>query len=365
MTAKKFNPHRLLIARHKRGLTKLRLADAAKISTRSITAYEKGESIPTEGTIASLAAALNFPSGFFFAHDVSYPQGEGASFRSMASMTAAQKNSALASGALAIDFADWLEHRFSLPKYNLPNFSDYAPEAAASEVRIMWGLGEQPISNAIHLLEAHGVRVFSLAENCRQVDAFSFWRVDTPFIFLNTMKSAERSRFDAMHELGHLVLHRHGGPGGRTAEEEANVFAASMLLPRDDVLANAPRFPSLQQLIKIKKRWTVAVSAMTYRLHMLGLISDWHYRMLCTEIAQNGFRVNEPDPAMRETSQLFQKVFAALQHDGISRSDVAKQLEIPTEELDALVFGLFLVCLEGKNGSARRTTKVPRLRIIK
>lgn len=364
MSSREFNPQRLSIARQKRGLTKLKLAEAVKVTTRSITAYETGEFPPSEETIAGLAATLKFPRDFFYANDLVYPQGDGASFRSMTSATAAQRNSALASGALAIDLAEWIDQRFSLPKCNLLDLRDYSPEDAAFEVRILWKLGERPISNTVHLLEAHGVRVFSLAENCRQIDAFSFWRENAPFIFLNTMKSAERSRFDAMHELGHLVLHRHGGPGGRTAEQEADAFAAAMLLPRADVLAHAPRYPSLHQLIEKKKRWTVAVSALNHRLHSLGLTSEWHYRTLCIQISESGYRVNEPEPAQRETSQLFQKVFATLKEDGISRVDVARQLQIPTEDLDALIFGLVLVGLGGGNLPGRKAPSAPMLRVV-
>ncbi|WP_376773772.1 ImmA/IrrE family metallo-endopeptidase [Rhizobium mongolense] len=71
--------------------------------------------------------------------------------------------------------------------------------------------------NMVHLL----VRVFSLVENTRTVDAFSVWRGIRPFVFLNTIKTSEHGRFDAAHELGHLVLPRHGGPSGRRAEDEA------------------------------------------------------------------------------------------------------------------------------------------------
>ncbi|MEK2654790.1 ImmA/IrrE family metallo-endopeptidase [Pseudomonas aeruginosa] len=55
-----------------------------------------------------------------------------------------------------------------------------------------------------------------MAEETSQVNAFSCWRRGvTPFVFLNTQKSAEASRFDAAHELGHLVLHRHGENKGK------------------------------------------------------------------------------------------------------------------------------------------------------
>ena len=86
-----------------------------------------------------------------------------------------------------------------------------------------------------------------------EVDAFSMWRQETPFVFLNTQKSAERTRFDAAHELGHLVLHRHGSPQGQDAEREANAFASAFLMPRASVLANAPRMATLDHLIPAEK----------------------------------------------------------------------------------------------------------------
>jgi Zn-dependent peptidase ImmA (M78 family) len=74
-------------------------------------------------------------------------------------------------------------------------------------VRARWGLGQATIPNMIHLLEAHGVRVFSLASECAAVGTFSTHRGGCPLVLLNVGKSGERIRFDSAHELGHLVLH--------------------------------------------------------------------------------------------------------------------------------------------------------------
>jgi hypothetical protein len=47
-----------------------------------------------------------------------------------------------------------------------------------------------------------------------------------------------RGRFDAAHELGHLVMHGHERPlPGPEAEREANQFASAFLMPRADVVA--------------------------------------------------------------------------------------------------------------------------------
>ena len=99
--------------------------------------------------------------------------------------------------------------------------------------------------------------------------------------------------FDLAHELGHLVIHRdHRAPRGREAEFEADAFASSFLMPKSDVIANAPRFPSLKDLIHAKKRWRVSVAALNYRLRKLNLITEWHYRTLCIEIGRMGATSN-------------------------------------------------------------------------
>jgi Zn-dependent peptidase ImmA (M78 family) len=102
-----------------------------------------------------------------------------------------------------------------------PESPDYRPADAAIALRTHWGIGQRPIGNMVHLLESFGIRVFSLAERATQVDAYSLWLRGLPFVFLNTLKTAEHSRMDAAHELGHLVLHRHGVPRTRDAEKDA------------------------------------------------------------------------------------------------------------------------------------------------
>src|ERR1019366_9779137 len=173
--------------------------------------------------------------------------------------------------------------------------------------------------------ESRGVRVFSLAIDAAEVDAFSMWRQDAPFVFLNTAKSAEHGRFDGGHELGHLVMHRHGPPQGQDAEREANAFASAFLMPRSTVLAVAPRFTTVDRLIELKKIWNVSVAALAYRMHTLDVMSDWQYRNVAIELSQRGYRKTEPAPSPRETSQIFAKVAAALREDGIAKDAVAAE----------------------------------------
>ena len=50
----------------------------------------------------------------------------------------------------------------------------------------------------------------------------------------------DRSRFDAAHELGHLVLHSPEEAGSKDAETQAHQFAAAFLMPADDIADDLP-----------------------------------------------------------------------------------------------------------------------------
>ena len=360
-----FNPTRLDLARRRRGLTQFALAEAARISKRSLGGYKAHYRAPEPETIDRLADVLHFPPEFFFGPTLEEPPVGGASFRALSRLTARLREQALAAGALAIELANWIDDRFTLQKPSIPEYVGVEPEEAAMAVRTEWVLGERPIQNMIHRLESHGVRVFSLAEDTAHMDAFSCWLGDTPFVFLNTMKSAERSRMDAAHELGHLVLHRnHRSVHGRDAEREADQFGAAFLMPCGSVLATAPLHGQLGQIIKAKRYWAVSTASLTYRMHKVGLLTDWEYRTLFTEISRHGYRSHEPNPIRCETSQVLAKVFASLRDDGITMSHVAKELRIYPDELNRAVFGLVLTLIVGDGRPVSGPHPEPELRVV-
>jgi len=58
-------------------------------------------------------------------------------------------------------------------------------------LRAEWGLGIRPIPNMVHLLEKHGVRVFSVDEESTSLRAFCLWEDDLPFVFVSLAGSVE------------------------------------------------------------------------------------------------------------------------------------------------------------------------------
>jgi Zn-dependent peptidase ImmA (M78 family) len=332
------NPERVELIRLRLGLTKIGFAKALGVDRKTFQRFYDGAELNATA-IARLCEISGYPKAFFEKSSFEYPNPDGVSFRSLRSLTAAARNSALAAGALAFEIDDWINVRFELPKHTLPQAINKSPEEAAAAVRSYWGIGARPIANMINLLESHGVRVFSLAQETRHLDAYSFWRNEKPYIFLNTMKTAEHSRFDAAHELGHLVMHRHTGSGHKSAEDEAHAFASAFLMPVADLLAQMPVVRLLKDLVEGKKRWRVSVAALNYALHRIGVISDWHYRGYYIELNKMGREV-EPNGVEPETSQVWIKVLTDLWREGVTLARIAKDLSIPEKELSNLLFGI-------------------------
>lgn len=357
-------PSRLTLARKRRGMTLSRLEQETGLTTRSLSAYEKGHQRPSPRHVEVLARALEVPVTFLAAAEVDEIPIDAISFRALSKMTASQRDTARSAARIAIMINDWIEERFRLPELDLPTLPGLTAESAAERVRGRWGLGEAPIPNMIHVLEAHGVRVFSLADECFEVDAFSFYWKGRAFAFLNTMKSGERGRFDAAHECGHLVVDsEHVIPHGPEAEQRANRFAGALLMPQASVMAQRLHNANVDRIIAAKRTFKVSAMALNQRLSELGLLTEWGYNRNAKDLSRMGYRRAEVDGMPRETSQLLTKVFAALRAESVKPTDIARDLSLTVEELNKHVFGLVLTVLHG--GSSPSPSVHPELHLVK
>ena len=324
-------------------MTAKALAERAGIGVDTITRLEKGRNEPEPETVRKLGEALDYPPSFFMGEDIEEIDVGAVSFRSFSKMTARERNAAIAAGSIGLLLNKWIEDRFGLPEPNFPDqlSEETDPEIAASRLRQHWGIGQQPIGNQLGLLETKGIRMLSLSKNTASVNAFSFWCGGTPYVFLNNFKSAESSRFDAAHELGHLVMHRHGDPkGDRSLEREANSFASAFLMPADDVRSRLPRVVTTEIILEAKLRWRVSAMALAYRLRHIGRLSDWHYKSICIDLSRRGYRSGEPVGIKRETSVVWRKVLTLLWQEKITRENIAQELGLPTDELEGVISGL-------------------------
>jgi Zn-dependent peptidase ImmA (M78 family)/DNA-binding XRE family transcriptional regulator len=339
-----FSAERLKMARYRRKLSGKGLAEEAGLTPVTVSKVENGHQ-PDDATALKLAKTLGYPLEFFFKDDPETLDTKAVSFRSLKKMSAAERNASLAAGSIGIAFYDWIEQRFNLPAPDLIDLSKERerPEVAARLLRQHWGLGDRPVGSLLKLYESKGIRILSLSENTPNVDAYSFWHADRPYMFLNQRKTAERSNFDSAHELAHLVLHFHAGRESahiEEAEKQADQFASAFLMPEADVKSALGYVYSASQIIKAKGRWKASAMALTTRLHGLGMLSDWSYRSIIIELGQRGFRKGEPIGVERETSTVLAKVLSALWKNGVTRAKIAEDLYLPWEEIETLIFDL-------------------------
>lgn len=335
-------PSRLVLARTRRGLTAVELARKAGTSPASIGDYEHGRRSPRPATTARLTEALGFPPGFLEADDV--PEIEVAFTRQAAKR---QRDAAVGAARLAIGFDGWLTHAFTFPEPDVPTWEHDDPETAAEVLRARWGIPHRPAPNMVHLLEAHGVRVFSLPQDCAAAGPFSCRHAGTPYVFLDPTASPDQARVDAARELGRL-----------TGASDPQTFATAFLLPRAGVLAAVPRGPLTEHVVAHSATWHVSPSSLAHRLHDLGLLSRTQHATVCAHLARR-----TTVPTHRETSQLLTKVFRALRTKGTTPHAIARELLLDVEELNGLVFGLVLTALPGQGDPGHPTR--PNLTLIR
>ncbi len=352
-----FEGERLTLARLINGLKKSELAERVSVTPAAIGQYERGKIRPSSDIILKLSGELKFPAAFFEHGRRSFAiKHEDAHFRHLRSTTKTERSKVLARAELLMELVEELEKYLDIPAVDLPediaigNGSAGEIERAAEIVRERWGLSNGPIDNMVRLLERHGCVVTRLAtgDSSRKIDAFSTWIGPRPVVVLSSEKDkVTRWRFDAAHELGHLIMHQDAEPGSLTIEKQAHRFAAAFLMPKKSIANSLPRRVYWPDFISLKRKWGVAASALLRRSRDLGFISENQYRRAMIQYNRNGWRDDEPgDQELnsealannKERPILFSKAIEILeQRRGIAQEDLANNLRITVELFRELV----------------------------
>lgn len=335
-----FDPEALTLARKLRGLRKNELASIVAVTPAALSQYELGQSRPSPAVLARLALALGMPIRFFI---FGYPKPvtpSSAHFRSLRATTLLERDQALAFGQLAWRLMTGIEKYIELPEPSIPDMAlpgSLEVAGVARRARESMGIGTGPVPHVVRLLEAHGAVVMLLPAMSRRVDAFSHWYGCRPVVFLNPAKDDKaRSRFDAAHELGHLVLHHDAEPGNRIVENQAHDFAAEFLLPREEITAELPGRLDWERLLQAKRRWGVSLKALAYRAHKLGIFGESMYRTAMVTLAQWG----DPEPGdlgPRESPILLGEAMRMLAGIGVSVESLAKDTGLAADTVQEIL----------------------------
>ncbi len=336
---------RLKEAREARGLTATALAEILDVSRQAISQYENEQQSPRPEVMARMEQVLNLPLAFFYRP---VPQGKPEArrifYRSMNSATKLARLRVERRYEWLTEIAAYLRQYVNFPPVRYPRFevprdprelSWEDVEDFAAMTRQFWGLGDGPISNVVWLLENKGAVVARGMVEADELDAFSEWhewqtKANTPYIFLGADKeSGPRSRYDAAHELGHLIMHRDIDPkhiGNKSTfkviENQAHRFAGAFLLPalafsNDFSIANLDAFWAL------KPKWKVSVAMMVHRSEDLGLVEKGQARRLWINRTRRGWRLKEPldDELPIERPRLLKRGFSMIVEEGLQSLD--------------------------------------------
>lgn len=304
-----FVPDRLAEARLVRQMSRAELARELGVTGQAIGYYETGERRPDMSVLLRIAEVLQQPVSFFLRESPSLTRGTRF-FRSIGTRSNKVNYALDVKTKWLWEIVGFVAKNIKLPPVNLPEvpaakdrhgYSLLEIEEIATSVRRHWGLGDGPIANVIALFETHGIVVTRFELGSDEIDAFSCWIRKRPYVLLGSdKKSCCRSRYDAVHELGHMLLHSHIGQEDLEdkatrdlIEIEANMFAGAFLLPRPAMFREfySTRMKHLQGL---KERWRVSMQAIAHRAKDIGIIDEHQYILFRKQVSFNRWNKREP-----------------------------------------------------------------------
>lgn len=357
-----FIGERLVQARKSIGLSGVGLAGLLDVSATTISQYEKNKQSPRPEIMDALCEKLNLPKSFFL-RPIADRGERKVLYRSLSAATKAARERAETRFEWGREIVEYLHDSFDFPKLNLPNLNlpkDFNAithqmiEDAAMACRELWGFGDKPISDVVLALESNGIIVMRGELGAETLDAFSEWLAnDFAYIFLGSDKrNCARSRFDAAHELGHLILHKHisikdikSPKEFKVIESQAHRFAASFLLPARSFIKSIWA-PTLDAFRTQKEVWRVSIKGMIVRSHQLDLIDDYQYQRMLINYTRR-YRDGEPgdDVMPLEMPRLLSRCIEILLAEKIrTKEQILMDLALPArdvEELTSLPRGFF------------------------
>ncbi len=355
-----FRGGRLREARLSRGLYKKTLGDMVGISGVAINRYEDGIDKPQPERLAALAKQLAMPEKFFLQQEWNESL-EPIFWRSRANETKSAREMTEQRMRWLCEIFCYLNEEVSFPSLNLPeieileDFRLITPEVIESitqKLRTAWRLGNAPIHNVTLALENAGIPVVNLDIISDKQDGFFFRsaRLSRIFVGINTYNvSGARARYDALHELGHAVLHKMVTPqqereplAHKIIEQQAHRFAGAFLFPKDAFVSEIG-VPSLDYFCSLKRKWGMSIGAMVYRSYDLGLVNDDEKALLFQNMGRRRWRGplrepfdNEADMPV-ERPRMLRRGMEVIAADGpVARASIIAALPHPEAEIEQL-----------------------------
>jgi len=253
---------------------------------------------------------------------------------------------------------DYLPEEYSL-KIDGDQLSDKEKatiEKIAEKQRRYMGVDDALNINIFTLFEENNINLIARELKDLNLDAVSAYSKDKgAFIFINDSRNIpeERKIFSAVHELGHLILHRNeysedidnlkysNSRIKDIREKVADHFAMSFLIPRN-VLKNYSYYfdgyIDLDLIIEKKQEFGVSAKALITTLKEYGYIDNRILGSLFKKLKDAGYDKTEPEPEdyINKNEKLQALVRKLIINEEITINKAAEVLGIPVLDMRKL-----------------------------
>lgn len=353
-----FQGERLKQLRAAHSLTLVELGERIGRSSSTLSAWEKGSQLPEAESFGRLCQVFGVSHQWFFKPALQLAQESLRPyfFRSQASAHKQARERAQLYLLWLQEISAFLQDAMDWPPVNVPTLdvddcrliSDDEIEEIARECRHNWKLGTGPLPDVIQVMENAGIICTRATLDHVKMDGVSHVSVmdGRPYVLVAEDKANPiRSRFDAAHELGHIVLHSRI-PAKQYSknelyslmEEQAHRFASAFLLPPES-FSQEVTWPTLDNLLSLKSRWKVSVAAMIVRCRDLSLLNEQLELRLWKGRSARKWTKGEPgdDAIPFEQPKLMMRGVHLLVDNGVfSREELAHQVGLPPETIEML-----------------------------
>lgn len=363
--------------RREAGLTRMELAERAKVAAESLRAWEEAELRPTKGQFSKLLKVLRRPSALFFLPKPPLEAGMPTSLRSAP---------ALGDHKIGLDEArqirwarrlqeltSWVIRDEGSPKLGMRRYrpSQNPIEIAAIERsesgisgadQLGWSNSSEAFRSWRSALEERGILVMQLTMGKENIRGFGAWDDYAPLVAVNTAYHPTARIFTLFHEVAHLLTRTDAAcrsfifpdQQDKSVERWCERFAAAYLLPEEWLKEVAGKYgvtgtsptsqPDTARLIA--NRFSVSTRATAIRLQEVGLGEPSLYSAVVARFADRDWNVSAGGGGRGQTASVKRVVqfgkwlpgtlFAAADRGRLNTRDLADYLQLRTGQLDDL-----------------------------
>ena len=310
------------------------------LSHTTIASYENGVTVPPMNVLAAIADIYQRPITWFLDNRETLTGFQYRNLQSRVALSEQRQFEALA-GKWADAYRNLDRHLNSSSHKGfkaLPEQKDeFAPENLAMTIRSEYLNLEdnQPICNVVSVLESFSARALELRATFG-VDGAAARLGGEYLVVINPEVANVRVRMNAAHELAYVLYgdcKQHLGWGANDVASNAYLFATTLLLP-DSQLREAFEGRSFLKLIQYKEKFGISLAAMIYRAQNARIINTTASRWLWSQMAQRGWRRNEPGYVWRDRAITFEIMLeSAVQSKRLAWDEVERITGVREEEL--------------------------------